>query len=233
MGDEDCTAPMMPFCDLDNGVCVGCDETADPDGSCAGADPNMPVCEGAACVQCTADVQSACTGTTPICDVAGNVCVGCVDHEQCSDSACNFAEGNCFDPANILHVDGNNGVICGAADGSEALPYCTVGAAIVNAPNESVIVIHELIGEAAYQEDTTVTGTLAMFAAVGDAPILRGFNGNPAVTVAVAGTLFMRGIQISLSTAPGFRVNGGAAWVESSRIVNNPGGGWSLLAAVH
>ncbi|WP_146661259.1 hypothetical protein [Enhygromyxa salina] len=129
----------------------------------------------------------------------------------------------------MVHVNGNNGVVCIAADGSEALPYCEVGAAILNAPNESIVVIHELVGSAAYQEDIAVTGTLAFFAANGETPILAGFNANPAVTVAVPGTLYMRGIQISLSAAPGFRVNG-SAWVEDSLIINNPGGGIVLAS---
>jgi len=47
------------------------------------------------------------------------------------------------------------------------------------------------------------------------------------MTVSPSGNLFMRDVIISgtPNSRPGLRINGGSAWIEQSKIVNNTGGG--------
>lgn len=168
----------------------------------------------------------ACGGTTPICDVVANACTGCLAHAECSESACNFLEGNCFDPATIIHVNGTTP--CAGGDGSEATPYCTIGEALEVVGGEGMIVLHDMeTSPFAYTESNTVQTMVALFAAPGDAPVIQGIGGAPGITVAATGNLFMRGITIAgtQNDAQGLLVTGGAAWVEHSKIVNNGGGG--------
>src|SRR5690606_34410496 len=57
-GDEDCTDADAPFCvDM---LCAPCSATADGDAACAEKFPETPACEGSSCVQCSAEVTSAC-----------------------------------------------------------------------------------------------------------------------------------------------------------------------------
>ncbi|KIG14937.1 hypothetical protein DB30_06239 [Enhygromyxa salina] len=225
MGDEDCSDGAMPFCDLSSGECVSCDGTADPDGMCAGADPEHPLCVGGVCVACTENDPSACTGTTPICEVETSTCIGCVDHGQCPDSACNLAAGNCFDPANILHVDGD--FVCAGADGSEGAPYCDIGDALANAPVEPLLVIHAQDLDTPYLETNLISNTVAMFAAAGEHPVLQGVNMSAPLTVAPSGLLFLRGVAMTgtQNGGEGLAITGGQAWIEQAKITNNAGGG--------
>ncbi|NJL71528.1 MAG: hypothetical protein HC888_07865 [Candidatus Competibacteraceae bacterium] len=162
---------------------------------------------------------------TPVCDVDSNVCVGCSSHEHCPETACNLSAGNCFDPASIIHVSGDD-LNCPGGNGSESAPYCDLATALINAPAEPLIILHELFQESPYLEDTVIQGTVAIFAAEGEAPKLQGVNNNPAITVAASGTLFMHGVQIDGTNimVVGFRVNGGDAWLDSSRVGTNGGG---------
>ena len=230
MVDEDCTDALVPFCDVDSGECVSCDQTAEPDMSCTTLDPMTPVCEGTTCVQCTADNDAACVETTPICDVDTNMCVGCSEHAQCPESACNLAAGNCIDPSMVRYVNGGTVDCDDGGDGSQATPYCTLSQALVDSPDESVIFVTGLDGGASYQAAHVVANTTAIFGVPNgqqELPTLQGFNMAPALTVSPSGDLFMRNMVISgtLNTQPGILVNSGGAWVEQSRIVNNTGGG--------
>ena len=103
--DAACDDPLQPFCNPD-GACVGCDGLADPDAACAGSDAGRPVCSEGECVQCTAERDAACEGSTPICGAA-NVCEGCTEHSQCPESACHLdgpQAGACFDVADVQMV---------------------------------------------------------------------------------------------------------------------------------
>lgn len=75
-----------PLCDPSN-VCAAC--AADPD--CAGnASGELCALEGAvagSCVRCTASDESACAGTTPVCDDRSGSCVACVLDTDCTDPA--------------------------------------------------------------------------------------------------------------------------------------------------
>ncbi len=88
-----CLDALAPICDM--GRCRPCGD-APPD-ACGVRDPADPVCLGSgACGECTGDQDEACTGTTPVCDLVANVCVGCTGHEQCPNTACDSATGACF-----------------------------------------------------------------------------------------------------------------------------------------
>lgn len=222
-GPQDCTDPAQPFCTM-AGDCVACDAMPDPDAACVGADPNLPVCVGSSCVACAEGKTDACTGTTPICDTLTNECEGCSNHDQCADTACNFDAGNCIDSGAVVHVDGDF-QNCGASDGSEAMPYCTVGAALAGAGAETLVILHERDGQNPYVEANTVTLTVAIFAAVGENPILQGFNNNPALTVSPTGNLMLRDVRISNGPDYGIEVNGGDLWLEGCEVRGNAGGG--------
>lgn len=213
--DEECTDAAAPFCGP-GGECVACDGMADPDAACAGADPGEPLCVDGACVQCTVEDPSACTGMTPVCDGASNSCVPCTAHDQCGEAACNLFTGACL-PAEadaIAHV----------GPGQE---FATLALALASIPagGEGTLVVHQ----ADYNEGVLVNGdrTVAFLAAEGDLPLwLLGGGGAPQLTVVTGGTALVDGLRLSgNATDRGVRVNGGRAWVDRSRIVQNAGGG--------
>jgi len=220
----DCDDPGAPFCDDVSGECVACDGVMDPDAACAEVDAGAPLCIEGVCAQCTVEDDAACGDLTPICDVDTNTCVGCAEHEQCPDSACNIAEGNCFGPGNTVHVDGDED--CGAGDGSEGAPFCDLGEALLVVTGDSVVVIHEITTDPfVYNESNTIQLPVAIFAATGEIPVLEGSGGAPALTISSAGQVFVRGLYVDDGDGVGVSVAGGQAWIEKSRIVNNSGGG--------
>lgn len=81
--------------------------------------------------------QSDCSGGLTC--VAG-LCQACSRHSQCDDSlVCDVylpqpgaGAGRCLAPGDVLHVD-NNAADCAGADGTRALPFCTIVAALARA----------------------------------------------------------------------------------------------------
>ncbi len=127
-----CTDPEQPYCNP-GGECVGCVEL----GGCAALPAITPVCNEATgvCVQCTDDDLGSCDGTTPVCS-AMNTCTACMEHEQCSSGACNFATGACFDT--ILHVD--RSADCASGDGTPEAPFCEIQDAVsASVPGELTV----------------------------------------------------------------------------------------------
>jgi hypothetical protein len=59
VSDEDCPDSAMPFCEPASGACVSCEQTRDPDATCAEQGIDSPYCVGGACVECTEHVQCA------------------------------------------------------------------------------------------------------------------------------------------------------------------------------
>lgn len=215
VGDEECPDGAAPFCNP-VGECVGCDGLDEPDAACADTDASQPLCVGGTCVACTADDAGACGGLTPVCDDASNTCVGCSEHGQCGDAACNLFTGACLPADAVVHV------------GGPTPDFATIGDAVssFDAGAEGTIVVHQ----ANYDEAVTVDGArvLAFLANEGDLPlwILAG-GGSPQLTVG-DGTVLMDGMQLSgnaSSMEPGLRVDAGRAWVDRSRVVDNNGGG--------
>ena len=215
VNDEECTDAAAPFCGV-SGECGTCEGTKDGDAACAGVDPGLPLCVGGACVQCTAAAPEACTGTTPLCDDATNTCVPCTEHGQCGEAACNLYTGACLpgDAEAIAHV----------GPGQE-FASLTLAVASIPADAEGTVVVHQ----ANYDEAVTVDGnrTVAFLAAEGDSPVwglLAG--GMPQLTVPMGSTVLVEGMQLSGNANDlGLRVDGGRAWVDRSRIVQNSGGG--------
>jgi hypothetical protein len=106
------------------------------------------------------------------------------------------------------------------------MPFCTLLQALTAAGSEAVIILHEMNDE--YLESSVISKSVAIFAAPGEEPIIRGNSGTPALTVSSSGVLFLRGVLLAnTANAGGFGllVSQGSAWVEQSRIVNNTGGG--------
>lgn len=216
----DCEDASAPFCEPVSGECVACDGTDDPDGACAGLDPTMPLCVAGTCVQCTAAAPDACMGKTPVCDDAANTCVPCTEHDQCGDAACNLFSGACLPADAVVHV--------GA--GQE---YATISAAVMSfaAGAEGTIIVH---AGASYDESISVNGgrVLAFLAAdvgpMAEPPRwVRTSGTQPQLTVTDA-TVLMDGMQVSSNASdvpPGVVVDGGRAWMDRSRIIQNAGGG--------
>src|SRR5690606_368738 len=70
------------------------------------ASGETPVCNAGACVQCTEDKTSACTGGTPVCGEDFG-CHPCTEHIECPDSACHLDgsdQGACFDVGDVVEV---------------------------------------------------------------------------------------------------------------------------------
>jgi hypothetical protein len=218
VGNEDCPDAAAPFCEPVSGECVSCNGMDDPNGACAELDPLYPVCEGMACVQCTEAAPEACTGTTPVCDDASNTCVPCTAHDECGAAACNLFTGACL-PANaVVHV--------GAGQ-----MYTTLTAAVSSFAEEGAegtIIVHAAMPD--YNEVVTVDGgrVLALLAAddvVAPPRWAVVAGGSPQLTVTDA-TVLLDGLQLSGNANDvGLVVDGGRAWVDRSRIVDNNGGG--------
>ena len=82
--DDNCTEPV---------VCMNNSSCAAPTGVCD-AQTMM-------CVQCTPDMASACTGTSPICGV-DHSCHGCSAHSDCTASNVCLPDGSCITNARSL-----------------------------------------------------------------------------------------------------------------------------------
>src|SRR5690606_7163277 len=137
--------------------------------------------------------------------------------------------GNCIDPANIVHVNGSTDANCASNGGTEEMPYCTLGQALSGVESDSLIVLHEVTTDPfAYPiGSVTIQIAVAIFAAPGEKPTLQRSSGVPAFPVTAAGDLFMRGVSIegTQGGGSGLFINGGNAWIEQSKVVNNTGGG--------
>lgn len=214
IANEDCTDPLAPFCEPEGGLCIGCNALEDGNVACAELDPANPVCEDGACVQCTAAVPDACEGMTPVCDEITNECVPCTAHDQCGEAACNLFTGACLPPDAVVHV-------------GPGQMYATIDAAVNSFAMgaEGTIVIH---GSGPFDDSVILNGdrTVAFLANPGDAPrwVLAG-GGLPQLSVD-GSTALLDGLRLSGNADDlGIVVDGGRAWVDRSRIIDNNGGG--------
>src|SRR5690606_26906615 len=145
-------------------------------------------CVASECVECSATVTSACTGTTPLCDAEANTCVGCTSHEDCPDSACHIPypdgahatdqDGACFDPKAVVHV----GTGQTYASITEALDTVAEG-------GEGVIIVHGMASQ--YNEAVTVNGdrVLAILAADEEEPVWLQGGGAGGSHLSIEGSL--------------------------------------------
>jgi hypothetical protein len=211
VGNEDCGGDA-PFC-VDE-ICVGCDVTEDGDAACAEGFPDTPVCAGGVCVECSEENPGACAGSTPICDVGANSCVGCSFHDQCPGSACSIANGECFsaDAADIYEVPVEHATIQEAVDAIEAAGTIRVsGTGIVNA-------------------NISVSGDKSIAILGVDAgPEIHGAT-IPTFLVEGAGTrLYLQGVRIALNgQSSGIEADGATVYLDETEVVQNTGGGITL-----
>jgi hypothetical protein len=213
--DSGCDASMgMPFCV--DGACVGCGE-AEPT-ACMDANPSLPVCneESGSCVQCLAGGNpSACEGTTPVCDAATNMCVGCKWHDECPDTACRMSTGECFPGPVIEATD--------ASQLDEAI-------ATIEAREPPIGVIHLQ----ASNETNSVTVPAGMMVAIlGEGPtsVWTGVNSTPALTIDGGAEVYVQRVRIAGTQGfPGGKgiVVNGELWLDRSEIINNAGGGLQI-----
>src|SRR5690606_2045613 len=155
---------------------------AEPDLACTEADSETPVCLDGSCVQCAEGKEQACGGETPICDLGAGECVGCSDHGQCPESACNFAVGNCIDPSQVRYVNGGSVDCDDGGEGSQDTPYCTLSEALVDSPAEAVLFFAGLDGGVPYAAAHSVANTKAIFGVPnmqGELPVVEGASMAP------------------------------------------------------
>ena len=217
-GDDECGGPGTPIC-IDQ-VCSPCES----DAQCAAKDPANPACrDDGQCVQCTASNDDGCGGATPICDAAVNTCMGCAFHEQCPDSACRIATGECFDEADVHTV--------GAGQDFEDF---TAAAGSLGAE----MAVLRVSSGPTYDEAIVLSGSNAVWAIL-DAnpddmmvPLWARTSGNTS-TLAIddSAEVYIQGISVSqngYALAPGIAVDNASLYLDRARVVQNAGGGISL-----
>lgn len=231
----DVCPPDAPFCV--GWACVRCSDT-DPLATCATAEGAPgPVCDvNGACVQCTAEDATACSGTTPICDPAANACTACTAHNQCpGDAGCHLFEGSCLPSDAVFMVD-SGAPMCDQA----GQPYCSITSALAAAGTGTQATIRVAAG--AYIE-SVVIGSDAVVAIVGTGDVTIAANGgSPSVQLSTGGTGYLSAMAVdNLAAAPGIesagdlRLDGvtiqdadtgllsteGRVHLEGVRIINN------------
>lgn len=218
--DGDCGG-STPFCHA-NGACVACDGMPMPDAACAGQDESMPLCVDGECVQCSQANAAVCDGQRLVCDPDTHACTGCVEHAECESEACELAVGRCF-PADTLVLE---------VDDAPSADHATVVAAVAAIVNGGygILRVHERSDGAAYQAAHVVDAskTLALLGVPGEAPLLQGAAGAPALRVEGMHTaVYVEGLALrdTPQAGRGLVVHGGTAWVDRSRIVQHTGGG--------
>lgn len=200
-GDDDCADGARPFCGID-GECVSCDEMNDPDGACAGLDPQAGVCDAGVCVQCTAEQAGACDGQTPVCD-AGNVCVGCTEHDQCPQSAC--------------HLDGTDVGACFEASQVQMIANATEFEAALGGVGDGPAVL--VLADGTYNVTMQIGGTAEIAILGSGAPILAG-AGIRVVDSFGDSILYFDGVQIVNASGLGVVCTGFSVWVDDGAVRN-------------
>ena len=218
---EDCGTgdPLVAFC-VDN-ACTNCGATPNPNAACASVYPAFPVCVGDECVRCTADNDSDCQGTTPVCDTVAQDCVACSDNSECPDSACDFEQGNCFPTSEVVYVDNTFTGCEQLGVGLPALPFCEIADAASVIDEIGTIVI---AGGTGYGQ-VTVDGKRV--AIVGDyevPPAIQNLSG-PGLIVDGDAVVFVDGLRISNSDLWAVQLIEGQLWLYRSQILNNSGSG--------
>jgi hypothetical protein len=209
--DDNCTEPII--C-TDNSPC------ASPTGVCN--------TQTMTCVQCTPDMPSACSGTSPICG-ADNSCHGCSAHSDCASHAC-LPDGSCATPDSVAYVsaapDGTDNQAC-----SLASPCTRVAAGL--ATGHPYVKLHGVIDEAVLVSG----GRGVTFLGDPGAELTRSM-GNGAIVTVQDDRTSLSIYDLSISNAPnsssgiGCLIPAGAGaptlLLTRARVTNNPGGGVSI-----
>lgn len=215
-----------PFCE--DGECVACDGAANPNAACAGLGQNLDFCVEGACHECSV-VDDQCSGSTPVCDEELLECVGCTDHAQCSDSACNFETGVCNDVSYVLWVD-RLAADCAAGDGTKALPFCKVSLALTKTLDTPEAAWTIRIRAGNYTEEPLAVPNAALITLSGwdGVPRLRANeDSGPTLTVGLNAKVYLDRVQFSNNDfAEGVRCEGGRVFADDVKITTNKGAGY-------
>ena len=202
--------PATPFCEA--GACVDCKGIP----SCADYMPDAPVCdqETGACVLCTADDKTACTGQTPVCDAGNHTCVGCSDHAQCPSGACDLKTGACFEGVD-LWVD--RAATC-PGDGTSDTPFCEIQSAVAATQPGVPALVHVKPGTYKTKIDVPANTIVALFGEGGMATLDVATD---AMLINDDARVYVRQLVIT-GTAPnatkGLVCLNGALWAERLEI---------------
>ncbi len=210
-----CDDPAKPYCGAD-GVCVGCDAI-----DCSNT-PATPACGAAGvCVECTQAVSGACSDTTPICDVATNVCTGCSEHGQCESGACDRATGACF--TSTLYVD--RASPCDVGDGSPGAPFCEIADAVAKVTANAPTVVRVKPSASPYIKKVDVGSNLKVaILRDGVGTVRIEVDGADSMQVNDGTTVYLQNLQISKGTVnKGIICLGGTVWIERSQIIERKG----------
>ena len=220
---DDCTDPDLPGCST-AGECVGCGQVTDPTAACLSRNDGFDTCVDNRCVECTADDDSACEGTTPACDLTLGECVPCTRHDQCGASGCNLDAGTCLPTDNVWHV--GPGLCPGF--GSVTSPFCDIQDAIaaVGVANEGTIWVS---AGNTYQESLGIAGgqTIAIIGEDATPPRVQPpNNGQPTLHVQGASTtVYLENFELrGNNSSPGVHVDAATFVAQRCRIAQNRGG---------
>jgi hypothetical protein len=222
VGSDECTEPTAPICS-DSGECVQCATNEE----CIAKDENTRACDDVSgqCFACFGDSgANGCATTEPVC-VGNSDCV-CTAHETCTDSACNFFDGDCLTGVTELHVDSDGG-----------MDHDNIADAVATVGDSDVAIIY-VHGGAAYDEHVEIAGgTIALLAYPGESPewAQNSPSGGTSLTVTGAGTtVFVAGLTIRSNqdtSEPAISVADSAQLHLSKTIVRgNLGGGASAAS---
>ncbi len=139
---DECRDPLAPACV--DGTCSPCDADAS---ACGEIDAALPACgPDGACVECTAEETSACTGNTPVCDLSTLSCIRCTAHAECPDSACDIETGACLATDCVVDVD---------ADGDG--DYLDIESALAGETDDTCVLrVHTPDDESAYNTSVQI-----------------------------------------------------------------------------
>src|SRR5690606_19339842 len=166
----------------------------------------------------TAAAPEACQNPTPVCDDAQNTCTACTAHEQCGDAACNLYTGECLPGDAVVHV----------GPGRDFENLAAAVASFTEPDAQGTLIVHQ---GSDYNEAITVGDTRVLaFLAADDVTAPPGWvltgGGGPQLTVPAGSTVLLDGLRLSgNSDNVALLLDGGQAWVDRSRIIQNAGGG--------
>jgi len=202
-GPTECPDPANPI--LLDGACVPCDDAPDPNTACAERSSDEPVCVDGSCHACGPDDIGTCSGENPVCG-PDNTCVPCSFHDECPESACHIAEGRCFSPGAVMHVDQAAETCPGT--GAATLPYCDFSSALSRTPaaGEGVIILGPS-GGAFIEQTIDSDRTIAI---IDPHQASRFESGNFYSFSILNSVLYLDGVTVA-SNGGGVQINGEAA----------------------